>query len=176
MTYTRTTGFMLAELMYWQKPIFPVHTQIVNWMSVGWKDNVSREELLALQLKQLKQDNKNLKEAIKKLKTSRLKNKIYFDKKHRLRLQPIESGDWVLVYDSTFDTQYDARHKLTKHWFGPYVVVSVFETGTYKLREFDGSMLRNFIAGKRIKLFKRRESSKIELDEDFLEDEDEDEE
>ena len=39
---------------------------------------------------------------------------------------------------------------------GPYVVNQVHENGCYSLVEMDGSPLKNKIAGKRIKIFKRR--------------------
>ncbi|KAH7415131.1 hypothetical protein KP509_14G029300 [Ceratopteris richardii] len=172
MTYTRSTGFMPAELMYCQKPIFPIQTQIVTWLTLPWNDGMTREELLSLRIKQLEQGNEKLKEAVQKLKESRLKNKIYFDKTHRLRPRRIEIDDWVLVYDSTFDTQYDAKKKLTKRWFGPYVVMSVFENDTYALRELDGTPLRSLIARKRIKLFKKRNEADYEIEQELLEDTD----
>ena len=42
-----------------------------------------------------------------------------------------------------------------KRWFGPYIVLHVFDNATYKLSELDGAELRVLVAGKRIKLFKK---------------------
>ncbi|KAH7281034.1 hypothetical protein KP509_36G026700 [Ceratopteris richardii] len=154
MTCTRTTGFMSADLMYCQKPSFPVHTEILTWTMLPWEDNLFTEDLLALRIQQLEQAYKRLEETVAKLKDSRLKNKKYFDKSH-----------------STFERQYDARRKLKKHWFGPYVVVKIYENGTYALRELDGTPLKNLIAGKRVKLFKQRNEEIYDLSYDEENDE-----
>ncbi|KAH7428351.1 hypothetical protein KP509_10G088200 [Ceratopteris richardii] len=165
MTYTRSTGFMPAELMYCQKPIFPIQSQIISWTTLPWNNEMTREDLISVRIMQLNIGNKMIEEAVQKIKNSRLKNKIYFDKKHRLRP----------FYDSTFDTQYDARRKLIKRWSGPYVVVTAFENGTFKLREFDGSFLKNLIARKRVKLFKKRNNEEYEIEEIDDDDDDADE-
>ena len=85
-----------------------------------------------------------------------MKNKELFDKKHRLQPKDIKEGDWVLVYDSNLDNQYTAMRKMVKRWFGPYIVMHVFDNATYKLCELDGTELRVTIAGKRIKMFKKK--------------------
>ena len=46
--------------------------------------------------------------------------------------------------------------KFTKRWFRPYEVQKVFDNGTYRLCELDGTMLRVPIARKRVKIFKKR--------------------
>ncbi|KAH7441551.1 hypothetical protein KP509_03G043100 [Ceratopteris richardii] len=93
-----------------------------------------------------------IEEALIKLKASRQKNKIVFDKSHRLRPKKLNEGDWVLVYDSSQYTQYEAHHELVKRWFGPYMICKVFGNGTYSLKELDGPKLKDLIAGKGIKL------------------------
>ena len=93
------------------------------------------------------------------LKDARLKNKDRFDKKHRLRPKPIEEEDWVLVYDSSLDNQHSTYKKVAKRWFGPYRVKHVHDNATYSLCELDGTDLKVPIAGKRVKLFKRRNAN-----------------
>ena len=44
--------------------------------------------------------------------------------------------------------------KFAKRWFGPSEVRNVFDNGTYRLCELDGTTLRVPIAGKRVKIFK----------------------
>ncbi|KAH7434574.1 hypothetical protein KP509_06G023700 [Ceratopteris richardii] len=170
MTCTRTTGHMPAELMYCQKPLFPIQSHISAWSNLPWSENMSSDDFLSLRIKQLEQGKVRLDDAVEKLRESRMKNKHYFDKTHRLRPNPIEVGDWVLIYDSTFDSQYDARKKLTQRWFGPYIVSKVNNNGTYALCELNGVALKTLIAGKRIKLFKKRDNGEYILDEDIEED------
>ena len=45
--------------------------------------------------------------------------------------------------------------KFAKRWFGPYEVRKVFDNGTYRLCELDGTMLHVPIAGKQVKIFKK---------------------
>ncbi|KAL3695519.1 hypothetical protein R1sor_009595 [Riccia sorocarpa] len=128
-THSSVTGYMPAELMQGQKPIMPT------------------------------EEAEDVGVALEKLKQARLRNKDRFDKRHSLRPKPIREGDWVLVYDNSLDNQHSALRKFSKRWFGPYVVVEVNNNATYTLRELDGARLRTPIAGKRVKIFKRRDGS-----------------
>ena len=60
------------------------------------------------------------------------------------------------VYDSSLVHQHTTMRKFTKRWFGPYEVRKVFDNGTYRLCKLDGTILRVPIAGKRVKIFKKR--------------------
>ena len=61
----------------------------------------------------------------------------------------------MIVYDSSLDHQHTTIRKFAKRWFGPYEVRKVFHNGTYRLCEWDGTILRVPIAGKRVKVFKK---------------------
>ena len=158
-THSSVTGYMLAELMYGQKPVMPIEETIPTWNVLPWQDGLSREELLALHIRQLERRPEDIEAAKEQLKNAKLKNKDYLDKHHRLRRKLIEKGDWVLVYNSSLDNQYTTMQKFSKRWFGPYVVNNVHENATYSLSELDGTKVKVSIAGKRIKIFKRREDS-----------------
>ncbi|KAL3687746.1 hypothetical protein R1sor_014055 [Riccia sorocarpa] len=106
----------------------------------------------------------DLADAQEKLKQARLKNKLRFDKTHRLRPKQIKVGDWVLVYDSSLENQHSTTRKFSRRWFGPYVVLAVNDNATYLLRELDRTPLRLVVAGKRVKLFKRRDHTSELLD------------
>lgn len=92
------------------------------------------------------------------MEAARLQNKEQFDRSHRLRPRPIQSGDWVLVYDSLLENQHSTTRKFARRWFGPYVVSAVHDNATYSLRELDGTQIRLQVAGKRVKLFRRRDN------------------
>lgn len=104
---------------------------------------------------------KDIELAITRLKEAKEKNKDKFDRKHRLRSQPIQNKDWVLVYDSSMDNQHNTVMKFLKQWFGPYVVKQVYDNATYLLRELDGPELKIPIAGKCVKLFGRRGENQL---------------
>ena len=70
----------------------------------------------------------------------------------------------MLVYDSSLDNQYRATRK-----FGPYVVQSANDNGTYHLAELDDTRMVIPVALKRIKAFKKRhdgEPDVVDLDSD----------
>ncbi|KAL3682085.1 hypothetical protein R1sor_000107 [Riccia sorocarpa] len=158
-THCTTTGYMPVELILGQKPILPIEDSVLSWVSLPWEDGVDHETLLAWRIRQLERREEDLADAQEKLKQTRLKNKFRFDKTHRLRPKPIQHGDWVLVYDNTLENQHSTVRKFSRRWFGPYVVLAVNDNATYSLRELDGTVLRLAVAGKRVKLFKRRDDT-----------------
>ena len=141
-----------------------VEQSIISWFALPWQDEISREDLLALRIRQLERNSEDIEVAKARLKNARLKNKKDFDKRHRLRPRKIVEGDWVLVYDSSLDNQHSTARKFSQRWFGPYVVKKVEENATYHLVELDGTPLALPIAGKRIKIFKRRETRNLEIE------------
>ena len=169
--HSTVTGYMPTELMYGQKPVMPIEEVVPTWSVLPWEDELSRENLLALRIRQFQRRSEDIQTSIKKLKEAREKNKERFDRKHRLRPKTIQNGDWVLVYDSSSDNQHSTTRKFAKRWFGPYVVEQVYDNATYLLRELDGTRLKIPIASKRIKLFRRRDGNHVIHDfEDNLED------
>ena len=89
----------------------PVEQSIVSWLALPWQDEISREDLLALRIRQLEQKSENREVAKARLKNARLKKKKDFDRRHRLCPRKIVEGDWVLVYDSSLDNQHSKTRK-----------------------------------------------------------------
>ena len=147
---------MPTELMYGQKPIMPIEWTVSSWAAVDWRDEMSQEDLLAARIQQLERRPEDVERGGGKLRAARVKNKERFDRTHRLRPKKIEEGDWVLVYDNSLDNQHKAMRKFARRWFGPYVVTSANDKGTYHLAELDGTRMVVPLAGKRIKGFKKR--------------------
>ena len=155
---------MPAELMYGQKPIMPTEWTISSWATVDWKDEMSQEKLLLARIRQLERRPEDVERAVEKLRLARLKNKGRFDRTHRLRPKKIEEGDWVLVYDNSVDNQHKTIRKFSRKWFGPYVVTSANDNGTYHLAELNGTRMAVPVAGKRVKAFKKRHEGKPDLE------------
>ena len=110
--HSSVTSFMPVELMYRQKPIMLMEWTISSWAAVYWRDEMSREELLAVRIRQPEQRPEDVEQAKTKLHAARARNKGQFDWTHRLRPKKIEEGNWVLVYDNNLDNQ----HKATGCW------------------------------------------------------------
>ena len=130
----------------------PMERTISSWAIVNWRDEMSRPELLAARIRQLERRPEDVEQAAERLRVARTRNKARFDRMHRVRPRTIEEGDWVLVYDSSLDNQHRATRKFAK----PYVVQSANDNRTYHLVELDGTRMAIPVAGKRIKVFKKR--------------------
>ena len=128
--HSSVTGYMPAELMTDQALVMPTETVIATWTMLSWKEEMSREELLAVRIQQLEERPEDIAEAICRQQEARFQNKSRFDTKHRLRPQKIEEGDWVIVNESSLDNQHTTIRKFAKRWFGPYEVRKVFDNGT----------------------------------------------
>jgi len=112
-------------------------------------------ELLAARARPLERRKEDMEEAQENVRKSRLCNKAYFDKNCWERVQTLEIGDMVLLYNSSLDKQWSPKFK--NKWLGPYKIREIGETGTYLLNEPDGRELQGILPGDRIKKFFARD-------------------
>ena len=81
-------------------------------------------------------------------------SKKYFDKRHRIRQEPLEPGMLVLSHDTAGAMDMSADRKLSFRWFGPFRIDEADPVkGTYTLKELDGAKLKGTFAGNRLKRF-----------------------
>ena len=90
---------------------------------------------------------------IENLKNSRLSNKEWFDQHKRLRPKTaiIHENNLVLLHETKLENQH--TDKLSDKWGGPYVVLKIFDGGTYVLTELDRVKLDGSYAGNRLKKY-----------------------
>ena len=81
-THSSVTGYKLVELMTGQAPVMPTETAIVTWTMLPWKEEMSREELLAVRIRQLEGRPADIAEVIRRQQEARFQNKSQFDTKH----------------------------------------------------------------------------------------------
>ena len=154
-TTRASTGFTPYKLVFGQDCVLPVELTATSWATINWSQVKTRAELLAARARQLERKEEEVKEAQKNVRKSRLRNKAYFDKNRRERLEVLKIGDLVLLYNSVLDKQWS--QKLKNKWLGPYRIRDIAEDrGTYLLDELDGTQLEGIIAGDRIKKFHPR--------------------
>jgi hypothetical protein len=156
MTCSSVTGFPPVELASGHLPLMPIEEDVCSWRTIEWKDQVSTEDLIARRIEHFSLKLSKVELAREKVKEARLKNKVRFDKTHRLRPILIKEGDWVLISEDSLDNQHSTMKKFARRWRGPYVVTKVHNNATYTIRELDGVEHRTPYAGKRVKLFKQR--------------------
>ncbi|KAI0323875.1 hypothetical protein GY45DRAFT_1228530, partial [Cubamyces sp. BRFM 1775] len=104
-------------------------------------------------IKQLARREEDIGRAVEQQYQSRLRavNDFMRRNAHRIRTEGYEPGTWVLVHETWLDVQHG--HKGALRWAGPYVVFKRDESGSYLLRELDGTLLRVRVAGSRLRLF-----------------------
>jgi hypothetical protein len=73
---------MPAELMYGQKPVMPTERMIASWAALEWRNEMSREELLAARIQQLERRLEDVERATERLRTAQIRNKERFDRTH----------------------------------------------------------------------------------------------
>ena len=172
-TTRASTGFTPYRLVFGQDCILPIELIAASWATVNWNRIKTRAELLAARAKQLERKEQDVCEAQENVRKSRLRNKAYFNKNRRERIDEIGVGDLVLLYNSVLDTQWS--QKLSNKWLGPYRIRQIAQDrGTYLLEELDGTKLEGIYAGDRVKRFHPRYGVESE-DEDEAEDEDDEE-
>jgi hypothetical protein len=99
---------MSVELISGQKLIMLVEQSIVSWLALPWQAEISKEELMALWIRQLERRADDIEVAKSRLKSARLRNKEAFDQPDRLPPRTIMERDWVLIYDSILHNQHSA--------------------------------------------------------------------
>ena len=62
--HSSVTGYMPAELMTGQALVMPTEAAITTWGALPWKTEMSREELLTVQIRQLEGTLEDVAEAI----------------------------------------------------------------------------------------------------------------
>jgi hypothetical protein len=70
---------MPAELMYGQKPVMLTERTISSWVALKWRNEMSREELLAARIRQLERRPEDTERAAERLRTARMWNKERFE-------------------------------------------------------------------------------------------------
>ena len=83
-THSSITGYMPAELMTGQALVMPTETAISTCTVLPWKEEMSREELVAVRIRQLEGRPEDIAEAIRRQQEARFRNKSGFDTKNRL--------------------------------------------------------------------------------------------
>ena len=157
MTAKRTTGKSPFALVYGNEAVLPIEMGVLSWRVMDWDRVTTTEELLVARSKQLEQKDDDVDRAAALLHKEREKVKEKHDAGIRVRTVPLEVDQIVLLYDSSRIKPYPNERKFENRWNGPYRVAKVFENGSYKLKELDGTEIDNAVSGSRLKRFKIRD-------------------
>ncbi|GBG69083.1 hypothetical protein CBR_g3781 [Chara braunii] len=135
--------------------IFPIESFLKTWRRHDLESELTFEELLDLRARQIGAIEDKIEGATSKVAYNRAQDKFRWDKMTRVRKEPFEVGDTVLLYDSSLEKQWS--RKLDKRWLGPYKVAKVGEHGAYQIEEMDGTAWRDWVSGSRLRKFVARD-------------------
>ena len=111
-----------------------------------------QQEKWAVSARQLDRKTQDIVAVQQNIHKNGLKNKAYFDKNHYKRVDKIEVGDMVLLYNSSLDKQWS--QKLNNRWLGPYRIWEIAEDRSICLLDkLDSIQLDGIFVGDHIKKF-----------------------
>lgn len=121
-----------AKLKFGQPAVLNIYLDLETYLVIEWDQVTTTSDLLQARTEQLPQKEENIWKAQVKLKESRETSIKYWDRRlaHRIR-KPLRSGDLVLVYNRTLESQWGLLFK--NRWNGPYRVLEQENNGPYIL-------------------------------------------
>jgi hypothetical protein len=154
-TIKRTTGYAPATLWFGRHATFPIESFLTTWKKQDLQTSLSTEELLDLRARQIMITEDRIEQAAASTAESRQADKVRWDRQPRVRKEPLEINDIVLLYDSSLEKQWS--RKLDNRWLGPYRITRKTEHGEYEIEELDGTKARNWVSGSHLRKFIPRE-------------------
>ncbi|KAJ3559903.1 hypothetical protein NM688_g57 [Phlebia brevispora] len=151
-TTSRATGYTPYFLLYSQQALFSYDVADRTWFVLDWDTVQSREDLLALRMQQIARRDSDIGTALEHLEEFCCHSNLdcMHANAHKLRMQLLEPGTWVLVHETHLDNQHGKRSAL--RWAGPFVVHHHHPSRAYALCELDGTLLTGSVAGSRLKI------------------------
>jgi transposase InsO family protein len=132
-TPSRATGFTPFFLVYGAEAILPTDLEYRLPKVKGYDENANQ------QAREDSLDQLDEARTVALMHSARYQQALRRYQTQKIRHRDFYEGDLVLRLHQ--DNQ--GRHKLSPPWEGPYVVVKVLKTGTYKLANEDGEELTN---------------------------------
>ncbi len=152
-TTSRATGFAPYFLLYGVHPVLSFDLSELTWQTLDWHLVSTTTELLALRTLQLERRDPKLREANLKLRVTRQRAVDDHAKRygHQFAFHDYQEGMYVWLRESQLETQQGNKSDWT--YSGPYVIHAKRETGSFVLRELDGTILRGHVNAQRLRLF-----------------------
>ncbi|GBG89916.1 hypothetical protein CBR_g49766 [Chara braunii] len=105
-TIKRSTKYAPASLWYRRHATLPIESFLTTWRRQGMETNLTFEELLDLRARQVGIAEEKIQEVADGVMDSRMKDKERWDRLPRVRKEPLEVGDVVLLYESSLEKQW----------------------------------------------------------------------
>ncbi|ORX71116.1 hypothetical protein DL89DRAFT_221903 [Linderina pennispora] len=162
-TVRSTTGHSPYYLVYGTNCVLPFDIEEDTWIGIYWDKITTIEELLTARAAQLLYSSRVREKAGLGLDDARLVNKVYYDRRARIRKEPLAEDDLVLLSNTRWRKR--VADKFVNRWTGPYRIAEVCGQNVYRIKELSGDVRKDKISGNRLKRFFMR--SKYSRPEDF---------
>lgn len=162
-TVKRTTGFSPFYLVYGRHGKLPIHLAEPTWDDWDWREIRTTAELIAARAKQIEFSEENREVSQRRVNKARETSAINKDKRIDVRPEALQfvNGDMVLLHNTELVRQFGS--KLKPWWRGPYRVHKEEGDRQWRLKELDGTQLKGTFDQDRLKKFKRRVFSHVEI-------------
>jgi len=149
-TISRVTGFSPFQLLHATDPLLPLDLAEATFLVEGFKSGMSTEDLLVMRARQLEKHPDDVERAAETLRKARFASKEYFERRFIKRLSRTiyKRGDLVIVRNTKIELSHNRKHQ--PRYIGPYEVIRRTESGNYKLKELDGTVMHYSYAAFRI--------------------------
>ena len=166
-TTRRTTGFSPYYLLYGRPHLFPFNLHDETWYTINWHDITTTEQLIAVRALQIRRLHMERKKASKKNIETRVQAaKDYAIRNARRMISGVyRKGELVLIaLKGPGIVRGSGLAKSADTWAGPFEIVRRYRSGSYQLRELDGTKIRGSIPTSHLKPFYTKEAkSRMEL-------------
>jgi hypothetical protein len=176
-TTRRATGFSPYYLLYGRPHLFPFNLENKTWYTVDWHGITTTEQLLAVRALQIRQLHMDRQKAASKNMQTRIQAANDYANRNARRLisGKFGKGELVLVaLKGPGIVRGSGQPKSADTWAGPFEVAKRYHSGSYQLKELDGTILKGSVPTSHLKPFYTKNAPKLkellQLEEESSED------
>jgi hypothetical protein len=155
-TTRRTTGFSPYYLLYGRPHLFPFNISDETWYTIDWHGIETTEDLLIVRALQIRKMHVDRRAAADKNARARIQAAKDYATRHAGRLVSglYAKGELVLIaLKGPGIIRGSGLPKSADSWAGPFKINKKFQSGSYQLKELDGTKIRGSIPAGHLKPF-----------------------
>ena len=163
-TTRRATGFSPYYLLYGRPHLFPYNIAEETWYTVDWHGIETTTDLLAIRALQIRQMHVDRQKAASRNTKDRMQAAEQYATRNARRLVSgiYAKEELVLVaLKGPGIIRGSGLPKSADTWAGPFKIVRRYQSGSYQLKELDGTILKGSVPAGHLKPFYTREGQRL---------------